>query len=530
MVEYNPRSIDQMYEQYGRVQSSRAAKFNKSPLDDNTSSGFGGMGPDPEAKAKGLGSPTNQTSKKDDDDDKEVGGIGRLFSKFFGAAESAGLEFKKLDRPKPSIYDRDDMKPIDIDAMDKRIDDAVNFDLANPLPSMNFKDDEYAASTYDEVQPLEGADTYKARRTTAQGINDTIKGLMDTEQRQTDIRQAVNKTIESLKSADANVPYVIQAGDTLSDIAAKTGTTVQDLVKTNNIKDKNKIYTGNELIVPTDKTTKTKEEIVNNLVENYEIRITTRGDEDPQRQFNQSGVPMDQRDFAPEDTTGFGGMGPDPSTGQSITKGLMSKADDDMGLPYTRSDTEQIIALEPMFKFIEKGEGDYNSSNRGTIGKNIKGSTNNTIRDGKKLTEMTIGEIKEKQEITDPNNPERLYAVGRFQAIPTTLDMAIDDLALSDDTVFNEDTQDKIGKYLITKKRKKVGEYLEGNNSVSQDEAMLQLAKEFASFPVPKDMTIKRGGKTVKLKKGDSYYGNGNKAQHTFEEVEEELDKLRGNM
>ena len=91
------------------------------------------------------------------------------------------------------------MKPIDIDAMDKRIDDAVNFDLANPLPSMNFKDDEYAASTYDEVQPLEGADTYKARRTTAQGINDTIKGLMDTEQRQTDIRQAVNKTIESLK-------------------------------------------------------------------------------------------------------------------------------------------------------------------------------------------------------------------------------------------------------------------------------------------------------------------------------------------
>ena len=288
MVEYNPRSIDQMYEQYGRVQSSRAAKFNKSPLDDNTSSGFGGMGPDPEAKAKGLGSPTNQTSKKDDDDDKEVGGIGRLFSKFFGAAESAGLEFKKLDRPKPSIYDRDDMKPIDIDAMDKRIDDAVNFDLANPLPSMNFKDDEYAASTYDEVQPLEGADTYKARRTTAQGINDTIKGLMDTEQRQTDIRQAVNKTIDSLRSADANVPYVIQAGDTLSDIAAKTGTTVQDLVKTNNIKDKNKIYTGNELIVPTDKTTKTKEEIVNNLVKDSSLRITTRGDEDPDSEFYNS--------------------------------------------------------------------------------------------------------------------------------------------------------------------------------------------------------------------------------------------------
>ena len=72
--------------------------------------------------------------------------------------------------------------------------------------------------------------------------------------------------------------------------------------------------------------------------------------------------------------------------------------------------------------------------------------------------------------------------------------------------------QDKIGKYLITNERKKVGEYLEGTNSVSQDEAMLQLAQEFASFPVPKDMTIKRGGKTVKLKKGDSDYGNRNPA------------------
>jgi len=273
MVDYNISAASSGFDQFNRrstnreVDPSSKPRFNKSPLDDKTSSGFGGMGPDPEAKAMGLGSPTNQANKKDDDDDQDIGGVARFLNKFFGAAKESGLEFTKPDRkPKPSIYDTDSMKPIDIDAMDKRIADAVNFDLANPLPSMNFKDDEYAASTYDEVQPLEGADTYKARRITAQGINDTIKGLMDTEQRQADIKQAVNKTIESLKSADANVPYVIQAGDTLSDIAAKTGTTVQDLVKRNNIKDKNKIYTGNELIIPTDKTTKSKEDVVTNLV------------------------------------------------------------------------------------------------------------------------------------------------------------------------------------------------------------------------------------------------------------------------
>ena len=328
------------------------------------------------------------------------------------------------------------------------------------------------------------------------------------------IEDAVNRAILATTKE-----YVIKPGDNLTKIAKRYGTTVKDLVQINKIKNKNKIYAGESLRVPKESVKDIKEAV---------LRISTSGDEDPDKKFYQSGVPLDQRIFEPE--TGFEGMGPDPSEGQSIIRGLMSKIDDDMGLPYTRSDTEQIIALEPIFKFIEKGEGKYNSSNRGTLGGKIKGSTNRTTRDGKKLTEMTIAEIKEKQAITDPNNSERLFAVGRFQVIPNTLDMAIEGLGLSDDTVFNEETQNKIGKYLITEKRKKVGKYLQGDNSVSQDEAMLELAKEFASFPVPKDMSFKRGGKTVKLKKGDSYYGSGNKAQHTVEEVEEELDKLRGNM
>lgn len=223
----------------------------------------------------------------------------------------------------------------------------------------------------------------------------------------------------------------------------------------------------------------------------------------------------------------------EPESTKTKPRSIMSPplTDDDMGLPDNRSDEEKIIALEPMFKFISKGEGGYNASNRGTIkGKGIQGGTNNTTRDGKKLTEMTIAEIKAKQSITDPNNKDRLFAVGRFQTIPTTLDMAIDALNLSDDTVFNEATQDKIGRYLITQKREEVGKYLSGDTSISKDVAMQLLAQEFASFPVPKDQTIKRNGKTVNLKKGDSYYGSGNKAQHTFKEVEEELDKLRGNM
>jgi len=227
------------------------------------------------------------------------------------------------------------------------------------------------------------------------------------------------------------------------------------------------------------------------------------------------------------DSTDSADGGAAPSDG----KGIMSRealTDDDMGLPTKRSETERQIAFEPLFGFIEKGEGGYEASNRGTIKNSIIGSTNATERNGKALTEMTIGEIREKQAITDANNPERLFAVGRFQVIPSTLEMVISSLGLSDDTVFNENTQNKIGMYLVTEKRPNVGRYLKDVGNISQNTAMLELAKEFASMPVPYDMTVKRNGKDVKIKKGDSYYGNGNKAQHSYTEVKKQLEELKG--
>src|SRR3990167_9971089 len=52
--------------------------------------------------------------------------------------------------------------------------------------------------------------------------------------------------------------YTIKSGDTLSQIAAKQGTTVTKLMAANpQIKDPNKIYAGASLTVPTTTTTKT---------------------------------------------------------------------------------------------------------------------------------------------------------------------------------------------------------------------------------------------------------------------------------
>jgi GH24 family phage-related lysozyme (muramidase) len=79
--------------------------------------------------------------------------------------------------------------------------------------------------------------------------------------------EGINKTLQSVLSADPDVPYVIQAGDTLSEIAVKTGTTVEDLVKENKIEKADDIFTGNELKIPSAKSTKTKEDIVSSLTD-----------------------------------------------------------------------------------------------------------------------------------------------------------------------------------------------------------------------------------------------------------------------
>ena len=89
--------------------------------------------------------------------------------------------------------------------------------------------------------------------------------------RQKQIKDDVEKVLLNLSE-----DYVIKAGDTLSEIAEERGTTVEVLQELNNIEDKDKdiIYTGDKLKVPP-------------KPENT-IRISTRGDQDPDAQYYQS--------------------------------------------------------------------------------------------------------------------------------------------------------------------------------------------------------------------------------------------------
>ena len=100
------------------------------------------------------------------------------------------------------------------------------------------------------------------------------------------IEDAVNRAILATTKE-----YVIKPGDNLTKIAKRYGTTVKDLVQINKIKNKNKIYAGESLRVPKDSAKDIKEAV---------LRISTSGNEDPDKQFYQSGVPLDQRIFEPE--------------------------------------------------------------------------------------------------------------------------------------------------------------------------------------------------------------------------------------
>jgi muramidase (phage lysozyme) len=157
--------------------------------------------------------------------------------------------------------------------------------------------------------------------------------------------------------------------------------------------------------------------------------------------------------------------------------------------------------------FISKGEGGYNSSNRGTRNKKIVGSTSNTVINGKPLTESTIGEIMQAQR-------DGLFAVGRYQMIPTTFKVVVDQLGLTDDQVFTPELQDQMGlQLLLGDKRPKLAAYLRGED-VDVNTAMLEFAKEWASVPDPST--------------GKSYYaGTGNKASHSVSETRAILEATR---
>jgi murein DD-endopeptidase MepM/ murein hydrolase activator NlpD len=84
-----------------------------------------------------------------------------------------------------------------------------------------------------------------------------------------------------------------------------------------------------------------------------------------------------------------------------------------------------------------ESEGDYNAMNNGNAGDRPGGSKKWL---GKNLTDMTIAEVMYFQ-----NTSKKLWAAGRYQIIPSTLKIAVQEANLKSSDMFNEVNQDKLG-------------------------------------------------------------------------------------
>ena len=168
-----------------------------------------------------------------------------------------------------------------------------------------------------------------------------------------------------------------------------------------------------------------------------------------------------------------------------------------------QSEPEFHQLVMPLADLIAKGEGDYNSVNRGYAGDTPGGIQRLT---GLTFENYTVGQVMDMQR-------RSLYAVGRYQFIPVTLRFAVRMSDVSELDMFTPETQDKLFAALILYKRPAVGAYIRGNHNF-QGWALNELAKEWAS---------------VEYRYGRGYYDHigGNRAHITRAEAASALESVR---
>ena len=165
---------------------------------------------------------------------------------------------------------------------------------------------------------------------------------------------------------------------------------------------------------------------------------------------------------------------------------------------------------------IAKGEGGYGSFNRG-----IAGDARGAKID---FSKMTIGDIMKKQS-GGPRQRE-LFAVGKYQIIPSTMKEAVKALKIDKNTKFTPEVQERIFReYLIANKRRAVKDYITGKTN-DLNAAVMATSQEFASVGVPYDTTDYKGRM---IRRGQTYYGGsgGNRASTSPAAIEAAYKKER---
>ena len=161
-------------------------------------------------------------------------------------------------------------------------------------------------------------------------------------------------------------------------------------------------------------------------------------------------------------------------------------------------------ALAPLLALIRRGEGNYDSINRGRAG--------DTPGGWQGLTSLTIEQVLQSQ------RQQKVFAVGAYQFIPTTLATAVEVSGLAPTMSFSAEAQDWLATVLILGgKRPALRDYLIGTNG-NLEAAQLDLAREWAAIPGPDGRGVYDGDR------------GGNKASLPVNEVQAVLMQVRRNL
>jgi peptidoglycan hydrolase-like protein with peptidoglycan-binding domain len=173
----------------------------------------------------------------------------------------------------------------------------------------------------------------------------------------------------------------------------------------------------------------------------------------------------------------------------------------------------------PLADLIQRGESgatSYDNYNRGTyIGDDDKEHVRGADR-AIDFSSLSIGQVLDRQALAR-GDANRLFAVGRYQVIPDTMNGAVISLGLDRNAAFTDAVQDRVfSDYLITDKRPSIRNYITGAEGATLQSAQLALSQEWASIANPST--------------GKSYYdkpGGANHASITADETAGALNQMR---
>lgn len=167
----------------------------------------------------------------------------------------------------------------------------------------------------------------------------------------------------------------------------------------------------------------------------------------------------------------------------------------------------------PLGDLISRGEGGYNSYNRGTKHGRIVPAAH--VCD---FSRVTLDELTRRQRLP-VSDPEKVFAVGKYQIIPTTMQGAIIKLHLDPRDRYTPQLQEKIfADYLIKDKRPDIYNYIVSKPAASLHAAQKAASQEWASIDDPDTPGQPFG----------EYAKHGNRSSIRAVQIADALDNMRG--